>query len=224
MQLRAMGLQPGFRLCGLGTKAFRQRPEFVRMVVMAQMRRFMRGEIIEDEGRRQNQPPGKIQRALSPNRIPTGSTYRARRAQSARVRSSRRGGAPPFRDRAAPRAEENRRYAARNGRDRRRRKSLGSVPHFDPDRSSASCRSAASGQWRSTCVDAAQGNLCAGRKGRALRQPREPVSDPFGMTLVRSPALGADWPCRHGQDDVAGRRADPQGITRAAEATRLRAM
>jgi hypothetical protein len=62
MQLDAMSLQPSFRPIRLGTKAFRQRPEFVRMVVMTQMRRFVRGEIIKDEGRRQYQPPGKIQR------------------------------------------------------------------------------------------------------------------------------------------------------------------
>ena len=64
MQFCAMRLEPGLSLFRPRTKAFRQGPELFRMVVMAQMRGFMRREIIQYEGRRHDQPPGKIQRSF----------------------------------------------------------------------------------------------------------------------------------------------------------------
>jgi hypothetical protein len=61
--------------------------------------------------------------------------------------------------------------------------------------------------------DAAKGNLCAGRKEQLLWQTRETLGEPFGMILREFLGLAKTGLDGHGQYDVAGRRADAQGIT-----------
>src|SRR5579864_2095404 len=58
VQLRAVAFHPGLGLVGARKKRAREAPEFVGVVELAQMRNLMRGEIVEDERRRENEPPG----------------------------------------------------------------------------------------------------------------------------------------------------------------------
>src|SRR5580704_1605205 len=70
VQLRAVAFHPGLGLVGARKKRAREAPEFVRVVELAQMRDLMCGEIVEDERRRENEPPrerqGAVRRARSP--------------------------------------------------------------------------------------------------------------------------------------------------------------
>jgi hypothetical protein len=58
MQPVAMRLQPAARHVRLGTQQMHQRPETAAMVHLLEMRHLMGRDIVEDEGRRQDQPPG----------------------------------------------------------------------------------------------------------------------------------------------------------------------
>ena len=60
-----MNGEPGFGAIDSGRETMRQRPELRRMIEMDKMRHFMRGEIVQDKGRRENQTPREVQRTGS---------------------------------------------------------------------------------------------------------------------------------------------------------------
>ena len=62
MKAGAVMLQPFLRAVGFRKQAMRDFPEGGRMIHVDEMRDFMRGEIVEHERRREDQPPGKIER------------------------------------------------------------------------------------------------------------------------------------------------------------------
>src|SRR3984893_19327763 len=80
----SMRLEPGFRALRISRQAPDRGPERGGMVHMQEMRCLMRREVIEDETRRHDQPPGKAERARrgarSPpaRRIPQGDLGRSR--------------------------------------------------------------------------------------------------------------------------------------------------
>ena len=70
VQTGAVDPQPRLGALGLGEEAARQFPERRRMVHVDDVRDFVRGEIVENIRRRENQPPGKIQPARRGARAP----------------------------------------------------------------------------------------------------------------------------------------------------------
>ena len=83
MQARPMDLEPGFGAIGSGMQPARKLPEQRGMIHVHDMRRLVRGEIIEHERRRQDQAPGEIESRRSTSTSPSGSPYRAARCGAA---------------------------------------------------------------------------------------------------------------------------------------------
>src|SRR5215218_6540850 len=63
VQLAAEALQPAFRLVGPGAQVVGDLPEPVRMVEFAKVRHLVGREVVEHEGRSEDQAPGEIQGA-----------------------------------------------------------------------------------------------------------------------------------------------------------------
>src|SRR5262249_39596413 len=70
MQIGAVGVEPCFGEFDVGVDRPHQAPEARRVIELEQVRDLMRGEIVEHEGRRQNEPPGKRERAAVGARAP----------------------------------------------------------------------------------------------------------------------------------------------------------
>src|SRR4249920_3586605 len=71
MQIIAVGVEPALGALDVIADPVHHPPEPRRMVHLDEMRHFMRGEIVEHEGRRQDQPPGERQRSGGGARTPT---------------------------------------------------------------------------------------------------------------------------------------------------------
>src|SRR5262249_3513399 len=61
VEIGAVGVEPGFGALRVGIEARHEPPEARRVVEFDQMRDLVRGEIIEHERGRQDQPPGERQ-------------------------------------------------------------------------------------------------------------------------------------------------------------------
>ena len=57
MQIAAVDVEPYLGALMVGTEALNEPPEPCGMIHLRQMRDFMRRKVIEDEGRREDQPP-----------------------------------------------------------------------------------------------------------------------------------------------------------------------
>src|SRR5579884_690523 len=70
MQTAAVHVEPRFGALHVRTDAFDQCPESPRMIHFDEVRHFVRGQIVENEWRRQNEPPGIRQHAGARARAP----------------------------------------------------------------------------------------------------------------------------------------------------------
>ena len=78
-----MGVEPGLGAADIRIDALDDPPEPARMVHLDQMRDLVRGEIVEHEGRRQDQPPRDKTRRRSRSTSPSGSLIAHRDAPDA---------------------------------------------------------------------------------------------------------------------------------------------
>src|SRR3569832_374939 len=90
MQIAAMGVEPRLGADDVRVDALDQPPEAARVVHLDEMRRLVRGEVVEHEGRRQYQPPGIRQHAGRRARAPATGLVADRYALEADA--ERRGG------------------------------------------------------------------------------------------------------------------------------------
>jgi hypothetical protein len=204
MEIGAMRLEPGFGAIRFRIQPVCHAPKGLGMIHMHEMGDFVRSQIFENEGRRENETPGKIKRARRRARAPT----------ACRIAE---GDAPPlYADRGAvalgrglqiaPRfALEEIRYAPRDMR---------AISSDTYNRAAFAFRGPdnAARAWavNNTMVDAAQRRKARWFEKNLCGKPLELRADPGGVTfgefarrLDRS-ALG------HRQDDIARGGANAQ--------------
>src|SRR5882762_8013767 len=80
MQVRAMGVEPGLGALGVGADPEDRAPEALRMIHLDEMRDLVRRQIVEHEGRRQDEAPGVGQHAGRRARAPAARLVADRHA------------------------------------------------------------------------------------------------------------------------------------------------
>ena len=179
MQVGAVRVEPGLGARDVRADALDHAPEPPRVVHLDEMRDLVRREIVEHEGRREDQPPRIGQARRWSSTSPSGST----------------GSRIDTRLIATPSASAARRLAASRSRfdlalekigdparDMRRvagdaEQALARSPALDPD------RAALPAPVHDAVIDAAQRDHGAVRERRRLRQPAEPRRDPAAVLL-----------------------------------------
>ena len=189
MQARPMRLEPGLRPVRLGRGAADEAPEFRRVVHVNHMRRLVRREIVEHEGRRENEAPGEAEPPRRGAGAPAAHRVAHRdalRLDPDRSRVARDRRLDVFR-RFAP---EEIGHAARAHAAARPRRRFLARPRPPPAR-----RFRAPRPVDDAVIDPAQRRPRRRLEGDRARQPREPDADPAGMALGIASSLFS-------QDDV----------------------
>src|SRR3954470_18742043 len=205
MQLGSVALEPALGLLGTRAEVVDDAPEAVRVVHLLEMRHLVRGEVIEHEGRGEDQAPGEAQATLGRARAP--AALRVAYGEPSGRNAERRGRADDRLGKVAPRFPlEEFLYAARDmgrlsgDRDdriaprvaRRRSHAADARPVHDP------VRNAPEGEHGSVLED------------HPFRHARESGGDPAAVSVgeaLRRLEIGAR---RQGQDDLAGGARDPE--------------